>query len=330
MGKRIADADVVGRVYSGDDDGCHWELKVLIFAPSRRTPKGKLLRRVILQCYCGSEPFEIDLRDVGVHTKSCGCRRGKTRQRPIIPGERFSGTNQSGFSWEIATVCQAGTRRHLSGTVRRLAEFRCHCGSLFVAVFDDVVHGHTRSCGCLRNNTAAKRNTDSAVARFREAVPCLDLYLTTEQIREQAAGFNSYFYMTRTQATKRGAQGERQIGWSGDVFTLTPELLFIKTQGDCVRCGKKPSPDCDGFVRNGVDRVNNNEGYTDRNTVSCCEDCNYDKGSLSEDELLERDKRGLARLLFGEKKQKDLLEALRAKEAASDNSTPANEAKKAG
>jgi hypothetical protein len=36
---------------------------------------------------------------------------------------------------------------------------------------------------------------------------------------------------------------------------------------------------------NGIDRINNEEGYTSNNTVSCCFTCNRMKGTMSSEEF---------------------------------------------
>jgi hypothetical protein len=50
------------------------------------------------------------------------------------------------------------------------------------------------------------------------------------------------------------------------------------TKQTCFYCGEM---DRNGF--NGVDRVDNDIGYTHENSVPCCRDCNYMKGNVSVD-----------------------------------------------
>lgn len=42
---------------------------------------------------------------------------------------------------------------------RRKAEFRCNCGTLFVAIFNDVKYGNTQSCGCYQKQRAREAST---------------------------------------------------------------------------------------------------------------------------------------------------------------------------
>jgi len=60
-------------------------------------------------------------------------------------------------------------------------------------------------------------------------------------------------------------------------FELTNEQWNTLVKGNCEYCIRSlPTK-----KYNGVDRVIPSDGYTIDNTVSCCDDCNRDKGMLS-------------------------------------------------
>lgn len=71
-------------------------------------------------------------------------------------------------------------------------------------------------------------------------------------------------------------------------FTLTFEEFKKLTSNLCYYCGELPNQLRRGdgryiegrFKCNGIDRVNNKEGYTKENSVSCCKICNRMKGAL--------------------------------------------------
>lgn len=63
----------------------------------------------------------------------------------------------------------------------------------------------------------------------------------------------------------------------GLVFEITQEEAYQLFKGDCHYCGTPPDP------LSGIDRVNNDEGYTTNNVVSCCGYCNRMKNKYSED-----------------------------------------------
>ncbi len=71
------------------------------------------------------------------------------------------------------------------------------------------------------------------------------------------------------------------------LWELSDTDAFELFKKDCSYCGIGPArvsqrSITDGpYVSNGLDRVNNAEGYTLSNTVACCTDCNRSKSTLS-------------------------------------------------
>jgi len=68
---------------------------------------------------------------------------------------------------------------------------------------------------------------------------------------------------------KRGAADR------GYTFNLTKQQFELLINKDCAYCGKAPNK------YNGVDRVDNSQGYTYENVVPCCSICNLMKRSLT-------------------------------------------------
>lgn len=81
----------------------------------------------------------------------------------------------------------------------------------------------------------------------------------------------------------------RELDWD-----LTKEQCKELFQGNCHYCGKEPSRIYEverlngPYTYSGIDRVDNDKGYTPDNTVSCCWECNELKGTLSRDEFVRR------------------------------------------
>jgi hypothetical protein len=67
-------------------------------------------------------------------------------------------------------------------------------------------------------------------------------------------------------------------------FELTRQEFEDLQKLPCYLCGKT----CSAFHRNGVDRVNNNIGYTLDNCKPCCKQCNWMKGTYSLDIFLDK------------------------------------------
>jgi hypothetical protein len=101
---------------------------------------------------------------------------------------------------------------------------------------------------------------------------------------------------------KKGARSRNLL------FSITIETFKQLLQQDCVYCGCQPRSDysaanlykCHALKQgnpvnedlyqakilnvNGIDRLDNNIGYTDENSVTCCKTCNYMKGAMPIDE----------------------------------------------
>jgi hypothetical protein len=65
---------------------------------------------------------------------------------------------------------------------------------------------------------------------------------------------------------------------------ITKEEFYEIINKECYLCGKKT----DKQHKNGVDRVDNNLGYTVENIKPCCGECNYMKNDYNIDELFNK------------------------------------------
>jgi hypothetical protein len=67
-------------------------------------------------------------------------------------------------------------------------------------------------------------------------------------------------------------------------FELTQEDFIEIISKKCYICGKKT----DNYHVNGIDRINNEEGYTFQNIECCCGECNYMKNKFNLDDLIDK------------------------------------------
>lgn len=75
------------------------------------------------------------------------------------------------------------------------------------------------------------------------------------------------------------------------VFDLTVNQFYNLTQGNCYYCGSPPNQKreaCNGlYLFNGIDRVDNETGYTLSNCVTCCKRCNYAKKAMTQRDFMD-------------------------------------------
>jgi hypothetical protein len=70
----------------------------------------------------------------------------------------------------------------------------------------------------------------------------------------------------------------------GIVFELSKKEFNEKIKEDCYLCGKKTTD----YHKNGLDRVDNDKGYTEINIKSCCGNCNMLKINYTYESLIEK------------------------------------------
>ena len=142
---------------------------------------------------------------------------------------------------------------------------KCACGQEVVVVGTRLRSGSTQSCGCFRSERI--RETNKLVPRH---------ILPTGE-----AAFNELFHRMRYSAKRRG-----------HIWDLSnPQVKRITAQA-CYYCGVEPAQqrsrkDLNGaYMYNGLDRVDNEKGYTLENVVPCCGNCNFAKRTMRQDEFL--------------------------------------------
>ena len=138
---------------------------------------------------------------------------------------------------------------------------KCDCGKEHKAVSRNLVTGDTRSCGCWKEEWLSKCPT---------------------KLKKGEAAFNQLYGNYKRQAKIRKY-----------VFNLSKEEFFDLTKQNCSYCGAKPYQKAKGkhlngvYTYNGVDRLNNNLGYTVENCVACCGICNRAKDTMSTKEFID-------------------------------------------
>lgn len=128
----------------------------------------------------------------------------------------------------------------------------CACGEKKDVYCGELLRGRHKSCGCSQGLALPKRQR----------------------------GINILYAQYRYSAQKRGLP-----------FEITLEELESITSRKCFYCNDLPSqyihPDKEKniYVYNGIDRMDNLQGYVLDNCVSCCKTCNIAKRTMSFDEF---------------------------------------------
>lgn len=166
-----------------------------------------------------------------------------------ITGQRFG-------RWTVVAFSHfGGSRKH------RFWICRCQCGTEKAIVDESLKNGDSKSCGCWK--------------REWNRLPCGEAAMNVVR--------RNY---TRT-AKERGL-----------VFELTTKQFKTITSSHCHYCGCPPIQKIEkvnnqkyamngNYLYNGIDRVDNNRGYTIDNCAPCCIVCNRAKHQMSEAEFFD-------------------------------------------
>lgn len=135
-------------------------------------------------------------------------------------------------------------------TGHSLWKCKCICGKIKVILGTSLTRGASKSCGAQK----CKANT----------------------FKKGKAAFNHLYKNYEGAARRRGIE-----------FNLTREQFKKITKQNCHYCGQKPKQILEKsyyngkYIYNGLDRKNNNKGYTIKNSLPCCGICNRTKNNLS-------------------------------------------------
>ncbi len=98
--------------------------------------------RWLCQCECGKQKTILTSSLISGNTKSCGCQ-SKTHRKDLT-GQKFG---------RLTVISQADNDQ--AGRTRWLCQ--CECGKQKTVLTLNLVHGNTKSCGCLRTERKAKK-----------------------------------------------------------------------------------------------------------------------------------------------------------------------------
>lgn len=193
----------------------------------------------------------------------------------------------------------------------------CECGNTFVRRGANIRSDDTVGCGCssdsIIDETGNRHGKLTVVSRFYPAdggessaywtcqCDCGNVVQIKGTVLRQKSGlgqdagcgcrhplpdgeaaFNALISYLKVSAKKREYE-----------FSLTDDQIYELVTKPCFYCGTEPyqkmrPKHANGlFVYNGLDRVNNRDGYTIDNVVPCCGRCNRMKRALSKEKYRE-------------------------------------------
>ena len=203
----------------------------------------------LCKCDCGKEKYVRSKCLRHGYTKSCGCI-WRIRKFKDLTGKKFGRL--------IAIKPMGKDLSRSKGGIFWLC--RCECGKETIINSYNMHEGGTKSCGCQHIVNWNKR------LKYPTLGP----------------GFNKILKVYTRRAKIRN------LSWDLSIEQFTKLLL-----DNCFYCGIEPQQRSDGgfmedYVYNGIDRIDNNYGYSIDNSVTCCGKCNRMKLDMSLSEFYKR------------------------------------------
>lgn len=230
-------------------------------------------------------------------TYSCGCHR---IDKSII-GKRFHNWTALKFS-------------HYNNTIQ-IWKFKCVCGTKKDIELTTVKNGRSKSCGCLHYKDSEflgqKKGMLTILAKLDKNSKNYFNWLTICDCGNEREYVTSYLSETKNGIRSCGCQknagiqkdkGEAGFNklydnyWThaflrGLDFELTPEQFKKLTKQKCYYSDAEPTQISRSvsknseYIYNGIDRLDNKQGYTKNNCVPSTFICNRAKYKLSEEEF---------------------------------------------
>jgi len=108
-------------------------------------------RRWLCKCDCGHETIVLHSNLTSDHgTRSCGCKSKSNARKPIpltLTGNRYG---------KLVVTGPADPQKTVLGCLRKQWKCKCDCGNTTIVAQDNLICGHTRSCGCMKRNGLKK------------------------------------------------------------------------------------------------------------------------------------------------------------------------------
>lgn len=154
----------------------------------------------------------------------------------------------------------------------RLWKCQCDCGNFRNIIYSNINKNVFRSCGC--DNYSGYHGNRKGSSQYCSWNALINRYKQKARIRKYS------WDLSKEDCLRL---------FSGNCFYCGIEpfqkySVYI-TKTNKYRLGNKNWMDSSWVIYNGIDRSDNNLGYTKNNSVSCCKICNYAKNDLEIEEF---------------------------------------------
>lgn len=199
------------------------------------------------RCDCGTETVVFGQSLRDGMTKSCGCYKQDVSKSRV--------KDEVDHVYGRLTVIRQVSAP--DGKNRAYWLCKCECGNEKLVCGYDLRSRRVQSCGCLLNEP-------------------------TNQLPSGEAAFHRMYYQYQQSAERRGLK-----------FELSQQEFGDMTKESCHYCGQEPNGiwksyrNSGDYICNGIDRMDNDVGYTTGNCVPCCSQCNYFKRDMEYQEFID-------------------------------------------
>lgn len=166
--------------------------------------------------------------------------------------------------YNLLTVVEEYKTRTKSGVSQRRLKCLCDCGNTTDVEKSKVIHGITKSCGCIQKEMRKNLGKINILPKYQ-------------------ASINEVFNVYKHSAMKRGF-----------IFELRKDEFVDIVTKECIYCGDKLTNEHNkpfnngNFLYTGIDRYDNEKGYIKSNCVPCCSVCNRMKTNMGVQEFKNR------------------------------------------
>ena len=150
---------------------------------------------------------------------------------------------------------------------------KCDCGNEKIVVSDNLSSRKSNSCGCLKKEFLAKKGNQFGLYENRQEA----------MLKIQYSHLKRRHLLKKLDGTVIDFKTFEEMSISACKYCGLAHSKEIEDRKDESKSKKRLSNEI--LSINGIDRLDNNKGYSKENCVPCCKYCNFAKHTMSEDDF---------------------------------------------